>query len=378
MPDVALSPLFFPATAWLQKVGKTMSKDAPESFDRTWQRLFDAVQRNPASASSAIVSSNRGRDWVFEAINSPVGHLVRSILEDAWLDSDSASAFKPRLKRIEQCLSLPGDLRRHAIALAAHHLDWLHGKDSEWTEKNLLSILDAHNDGDRDSLWAGFFWNSRISSPELYGRLKDGLLELAKHSTEYRDGHIQSLAFLVLLGWVSSRRNDGHAWVTDDELRDVLLKGGDEFRSQLLWDIGREFSIDEPAKRDEWTKLASEFFQKVWPRQKAVKNSRMTVQLCELLMSHQESFAALIDMVSPLLTTIRDEAGSHIHFRKGASEIVKAHPERFLHLLHTVLPDDVRLWPYGIGETLALIAEVDADLLADTRLLELLRKWNSR
>lgn len=121
-----------------------------------------------------------------------------------------------------------------------------------------------------------------------------------------------------------------------------------------------------------------EFFNLVWPRQKSVKTSKMTVRLCELLVSHRETFAVLIDAVSPLLTKIIDGTGLHIHLRSEANEIVKAYPERFLHLLHTVLPDDIRNWPYGIGDMLELITEADATLLKDARLHELRRAWNSR
>lgn len=208
--------------------------------------------------------------------------------------------------------------------------------------------------------------------------MKDGLLNLAKQGDTSREGHVESLAYLTLLGWVSSDGDEGRRWVSDAEFREVLLHGGDEFRSHVLWQVERALSDDDPAEREEWQPRASEFFNNVWPRQKSVKTSRMTKRLCEFLVSHCESFAALIDVVSPLLTTIADETGLHIHFRSEVNELVKAHPERFLHLLHTVLPDNVQHWPYGISDALEMIAEADEALLADARLLELRRMWNAR
>jgi AcrR family transcriptional regulator len=376
--DAVLSQLLYPATWWLQKVSKALSKDFPDSFDRTVQRFIDVVKNDPAHASSAALGSNHGRDWVTEAINSPVGHVIQALLNDVRIDSAPPGTIRPCLERIQQCLALSGDPRRHAIALASLHLGWFHRMDPEWTERHLLSILDADDDGDRDSLWAGFFWDPRISSPELYFRMKDGLLNLAKQGDTSREGHVESLAYLTLLGWVSSDGDEGRRWVSDAEFREVLLHGGDEFRSHVLWQVERALSDDDPAEREEWQPRASEFFNNVWPRQKSVKTSRMTKRLCEFLVSHCESFAALIDVVSPLLTTIADETGLHIHFRSEVNELVKAHPERFLHLLHTVLPDNVQHWPYGISDALEMIAEADEALLADARLLELRRMWNAR
>ena len=378
LPDTVLSQTLYPATWWLKRVSKALSKDCRESFDRTVQRFIDVVKIDPTSASSIVHGSNRARDWVTEAINSPVGHVVQAILNDVRIDSTLPDTIEPCLERIEQCLALSADPRRHAIALASHALGWFHRINPEWSERHLLSILDGNDDGDRDSLWAGFFWNPQISSPELYLRIKDGLLNVAKQGSESRDGHVQSLAYLILFGWFSSDGDGRLQWISDAEFREALLHGGDELRSHVLWQLERMLRDDEPSKRAYLQSRAPEFFNLVWPRQKSVKTSKMTVRLCELLVSHRETFAVLIDAVSPLLTKIIDGTGLHIHLRSEANEIVKAYPERFLHLLHTVLPDDIRNWPYGIGDMLELITEADATLLKDARLHELRRAWNAR
>jgi hypothetical protein len=103
----------------------------------------------------------------------------------------------------------------------------------------------------------------------------------------------------------------------------------------------------------------------------------MTARLCGFLLSHSETFAALIDVISPLLTKIGDGTEPHLH-RSEVGALVKAYPERFLHLLHTILPDDVRNWPYGLGEAIEMVAEADDTLRRDARLVELRRKWNAR
>ncbi len=368
--------LIYPATWWLQKVSKAVSTDFPDVFDRIVQRLVDVVKASPQIASLAVLGSKRGRDWVTDAINSPVGHLVRAVFDDDRLAD--AAAIRPGLIPVEQCLGLPGDLRRHAIALASHHLGWLHAHAADWTERYLITLLDGSDVEDQEAFWAGFFWNPRISSPALYLRIKDGLLRFAKNEPHSRQGHLQSLAQLLLRGWASTADNEGNRWVDNSELKDVLLHGGDELRSHVLWQFERLLRNDDNDRREEWQNRAYEFFHEVWPRQRSVKTALMTAQILDVLIANSDGFGKLIDIVSPLLTNIRDANGLHIHFGGKVKNVIEAHPERFLHLLHTVLPEDVHKWPHGVSDALDTIAGADGCLLTDVRFRELRRRWDAR
>ena len=246
-----------------------------------------------------------------------------------------------------------------------------------WTADHILSILDASDKDDQDALWAGFLWNPRVSSSELYRHLKSGILNKIRDSVSHERHHTQALAYLTVLGWNSTDDGERTSWVSNEEFRDALLHGGDEFRSQVLWQFERALEADE-AHRNEWRVKASEFFKDVWPRQKAVKTSAMTARICELLLSHCDTFDALFDVASPLLMSIRDGAGMHLHVRAEVEQIAKSRPIQFLQLMHKVLPDDVANWPYGIGESLEWIVEGDGTLANDTRLIELRRHWNTR
>ena len=376
LPNESVAMLLHPATWWLQKISKSLSTGFPDVLDRVVQRLIDVMAADPKTESSAVGDSGRARDWVMEAINSPVGHLVRVTFDDSRYQE--VATVHLGLGPIAQCLSLPGDLRRHAIAIATHHLQWLHANANEWTEQRLLTILESDDVEDQEAFWAGFFWNPRVSSPALFLRIKNGLLAVAKDGTHSREGHFQSLACLLLTGWASTAKNADRRWVDNAELRDVLLHGGDQLRSHVLWQFERAFRDGDVDRREEWRNRAYEFFEKVWPRQRSVKTPEMTVRIVHVLVAHSDGFGKLIDLVSPLLTTIRDATSIHIHFRDEVKQLIEAHPERFLHLLQIVLPDEVRYWPYGINDALNMIVEADEALLSDARFLELRRRWNSR
>lgn len=375
VPANNLSQLLYSATAWLQTVSQAMSTNVPIAFDQIMQRFIDMLKADPNIGSSIVRDSGRTRDWVMEAINSPVGHLIRAVFSDVRVSV--SGSIDARLTSITQCLSLPGHPRQHAIAVASHHLAWLHSKAPDWTEQNLINILDTDADDDKGAFWAGVFWNPQISSPALYLLIKDGLLAVAKDRDRSREGHAQSLAALLMTGWVSRNGNDGHRWVDSSEFRDVLLHGSDELRSHVLWQFERELRNENATDRAHWQQSCLEFFEAVWPRQRSVKTSEMTARICDVLVATPESFAKLIDVVSPLLTTIRDATRLHFHFRGEVKNLIHAHPKRFLHLLSSVLPDDIRHWPYEIGEALDMIVNADSSLLGDDRLRELRHKWSA-
>jgi len=376
LPDEKLSGLLHPATSWLQKVSKSVSAGFPKVFDRIMRRLIGVVAASPEIASSAVIGSGRARDWVMEAINSPVGHLVDAAFDDSRYQEPAI--VHSGLGPIEQCLALRGDPRRHAIAMGSHHLQWLYANAAEWTKRHLLTILDGNSIEDQEAFWGGFFWDPQVSSPELFLRIKDGLLAVAKTGLDSREEHTQSLACLLLTLWAQSAENEHRRLVRNSELRDVLLHGGDELRSHVLRQLERALHNEDADQREEWQNRAHEFFDEVWPRQRSVKTPEMTARIVMILVANPAGFGKLIDLVSPLLTTIRDATSLHIDFRDEVKRVIEEHPKRFLYLLHIVLPNDVRYWPYGINDALSIIAEADQSLLSDSRFRELRRRWDAR
>ena len=120
------------------------------------------------------------------------------------------------------------------------------------------------------------------------------------------------------------------------------------------------------------------FFQRRLAASTVCQDVTDDARLFEILLADHDSFAVLVDVVIPLLTTIDDGTALHVHFRSEVDEVAKAHPEKLLHLLFTVLPNEARRWPYGASDAIEKIAEADDKLIADKRLIELRRRWNAR
>ena len=104
----------------------------------------------------------------------------------------------------------------------------------------------------------------------------------------------------------------------------------------------------------------------------------MSARLCDIAFSNAEHFAELSAIVLPLLTKVDSDSLSLLELRRPGNEIIDKHPHETLALLHAVLPENVRTWPYGIDEILARLAETGVTLRQDERLIELRRRWDSR
>lgn len=379
-PDEVLARLLSPSAWWLLEVSASLSNDWPVSFDKATSRLIDVLHHEPAEGRSTGIDTTRKRDWVTEALNSPVGYIAQAILRDSRVeaihgDVDPSANWLIQLPRL---LALSGNPRRYAIAIISHRLGWFYRLLPEWTEHHLLLILDSEDEEDRESLWAGFLWNPMVTSVEFYLRLKPALLTLVKERNSSCEGHAQSLASLTMLGWTAFGTKNEEQQISNAEFRDVLLHGGDEFRSQVLWQIERKLNDKEECGHKEWSARASEFFQDVWPRERAVKSPAMSVHLCRLLLSNSDVFQALVDVVLPFLTKLTGGTGPHLHLEDETGNIIDQHPGRLLKLLHVVLPDEVSDWPYGVEDVLDKIGAANKTLLSDTRLQDMKRKWRAR
>ena len=216
----------------------------------------------------------------------------------------------------------------------------------------------------------------RFPIPKLYMRIKLHLLNLAWRKPMVRRRHSEVLSGILLAGWGSIDEKTGKPWVTNAEMRDVLLMADDDFRSHTLWYLE---TWPRQEGGGEWRAKSIVFLTAVWPRHNKAKSPRISARLCDLAFSDADNFSKMADAILPLVTKINQE---HIVLldlrRRNKGDIVNRFPEKVLALLRTVLPENVSAWPFGIEATLDGIGVADPSLLNDARLVELKRRWNAR
>jgi hypothetical protein len=376
-PNNAVAGFMHPVSDWFRNMSKSLAEDSPKSFDRIVSKLIDVLRSDPSSGTSGVVRGNREPDWVTEAINAPAGKLAEALFDDPRVKGLKANGGFPAdwLASLDNLLSWDGDHRRYALVICAHRLNWFHAINPVWTEANILSVLDNADELDQSAVWSGFLWPARMPNLDLYLRLKPALLAFAKTRSLPRREYGRVVAEMILAGWGRTVKGTGERWVSNDEMRDVLLRADEEFRLDLLWALEGWSKETEDSAWKRWREMLPVFLRDVWPRQKSVKTPGVSARLCGLALSDAARVPEMVEIIIPLLTTTDSD---YLEIELNDFTVVDAYPKQILALLHTTLPDDASLWPYSSGAVLQRIGEVDESLKQDERLLELRRKWDSR
>lgn len=376
LPTGAVAGFILPASDWLLKTSKNLIIDHPEQFNRMWSKIIDVLKTESGFYKTSLIRGNKRPEWVMEATNSPVGNLERALMNDPQKEGlKSGEGFPAEwINRVDELLLLPGDQRRYALVMLTFNLSWFYYFDPIWTETNLLSVLDNENE-DQQAFWQGFFWAAKVPNEQLYLRLKPYLLKLAniKHDDQRRADEV--LSSMLLSGWGSIYTKTNERFITNNEMRDVLINTNDGFRSQILWHLESRASKTEETR---WIDQLPIFFTDVWPRHKQVKSASISAKLCDLAFSSEVVFVAIADAILPLVSKMHAEDFFIHHLRGEKNNIVEKYPEKTLALLWVVLPETTAKWPYNIENVLVEIGEAEPSLLNDMRLIELKRRWNAR
>lgn len=362
-PAENLTELLYLFTSWLKKSGKTLAIDYPASYYKLIDTLIQTIAYMQPTKLITI-KADRLQDWFSEANYSPVASLGKILMESPTLDHLGETDDFPKqwLQPVEKLLALPGMLRCFALTIFSQQLEWFYSINQKWTETNLLVALSSSNNNDKLAFWSGFL-RSEIPYQNLYLKLKPEMLDLAKHS-ELEPDFQRNLKTMILAGWGSKRGNSNERCVSDDELHDVILRGSDTSRQQLIRHI-QHWS----KKNEAWLKQLPDLFSKVWPQRLSAKTPETSQALFNFVFSNTEIFKQAADHVLPLMSQTTSD------FITDNDDIFQHAPETVLALLHKAFAEnDTTYLPYGLDESLNRIVEINPKLRADSRWLTLKRK----
>lgn len=380
IPDQNFKDILLTASRWFEDNGPELREKNSIVFEAVWNKFIQTITEHENSSGSALVRQEEKEvDWTGEAINSASGNLAELHMTDPAKEKFKIGKGYPKswLKKVNQLLNLPNDAHRYAMVIFSFNLRWFHVIDPKWTEKNLIKIIEDEGatKEDKDAIWAGFMWGANVPHEGLYIKLKPHFLKMAEEIASERRRHVEVLSALLLSGWGSKKQ-----YISDEELRNILLVAGDDFRSHTLWHLDR-WSKDNKRK---WDKKILRFLQKAWPKHKKVRTSKTSARLCEIALNQGNAFPAISKQVAQLVSKIGNEHVYIPEIRKTAKDdneedgenLAEKYPEDYLNLLYAILPDQPERWPYGSIDVLKKIEEVAPQLLNDSRLIELKSRLN--
>ena len=297
---------------------------------------------------------------------------AQALMKDESLESSTGGFPRRWLCKLESLLSMADDARRDALVIFSQQLVWIYGRAPGWAEAHLLSVL-GHDREDERAFWSGFFSAGRFPGFALYARLKPFLLAMV--SIQRDRSNVERIAGMLLAGWRSfDTTAGGERCVSNEEMRDALRTGGDDFRRQVLWYLKTWSRAD----RSEWSAQALVLLRDVWPRERAVRTEETSEYLFNLAIdADRERFTFVVDAVTPLMTTIRSGALGVIELTRAGDEELVHDPMALLKLLYVALAQSASDWPYHADTVVERLAANPATA-QDPRMAELRRRLAAR
>ncbi len=353
---------------WFKKNGPSLNADHSLIFKTMWEKFIGMLHADENANKSSLVREDRTPDWVTESINSPAGNLaelaITNLPKEEFKQGEKFS--KDWLDKLQDLLDLPGDSRQYALVIISHSLRWFFWVDPMWTKKNIIKVLNDtdSSDSDRDAIWAGFFWNARTPQLGLFEILKPQLIDMVNRESQQISRYLEILAGILLNGW-GTLDGKGERLISNPEMRELLLNGNNEFRHHVLWTLNRW------SNSEGWSQQIIEFLEDAWPKQKQLRTSKNSAQLCEMALSQKLNFPEIAEIVSRLVTKVGDDQIFIPALRNVEGKVASEHPLATLGLLHALLPENKTRWPYGAERALKTLVNITPNIRRDPRYIEL-------
>ena len=282
-----------PVANWLLNVSNHLADQYPTSFHRVTSVLIQALKVPENRVATAIVfnappeklKQERERELVQTAAQTAQA-VAQALFHTQKTDL---------LKYADKLLALPTGMRQHVLAIFARRMNWFYVNNREWSEANLLSALDSRDLGDRDAFWGDFFLRPKVDQ-ELFMRLKLHLFQLAREGCVTRR-RSQGLSSLILSRWGSIIEGTSERCISNKKFRTILVQTDDKFRSHVLWHLEKWSCDANEETKNKWTSWLPEFLKDVWPYEKKANSSAVSASLCNLMVSNEELFPELVEII---------------------------------------------------------------------------------
>ncbi|MCA8834954.1 MAG: hypothetical protein K8953_07685 [Proteobacteria bacterium] len=376
LPDKTTVEIMYAPANWLLSASKKLPTAGVPIFEQLTKRLIKLLHDNHASEDFAMKSSYTNRDWGTEALNRPAGYIAQALFHDPRKNGLKTGQTFPRewLNLVESVLNLPDDQGRYGLLFFTHNLHWFYYVNPQWTHDNLLQPLFDGNPDTAEAWWAGYSWGVRQSpAPDLFAKIKPYLLARVSDKDIEKRSSNNKMIQLTLLNWMPNDK--GKACISDEELHDILLYAGDNFRVRALWEI--DSFCEKDTNPPYWKNKRLHLLKKVWPLERRAKTAQTTARLIELAFDDEPEFPRLAKAIIPLLGKITDSFAI-MSLRKADNNIIDVHPKLVFEIMHKVLTEYDDIWQKDIENTLDRIATADPELTRDPRFKELQRRWVAR
>ena len=376
-PDEKIAIIIKPVVYWLSDNVEILENTCIPVFFHLAKKIIKILQIQPDKGQSNIEQSI---DKIPEAINAPAGMVTLALLAEVFKQNLGDKVFhKEWFALIKSLLKLPDISRQYVLVILFANINCFFQTDKDWTREYLLPIFHSSKSIDRDAAWSGFSEGHVLPCLDIFKTIKDDLFTIVKTRPPFYLKDTGNFARLILESWGKVDDTTGERLITDEEFHKLLLKSGDELRTEILKQV--EIWIRGPHtdnSSDEWNSRLPELFS-IWPKQMKVWSAKVAASFCKLSLESGEQFPELSKLVVNRLSKIPHPYSVDFYtpaIMDSNNKIIQDYPKELLELLFTVLQNDTRQRPFKIAEILQKIVEADSSLKKDARYIELKRRYS--
>ena len=206
----------------------------------------------------------RGRNWLFRAINHPAG-----VLTEFWLHSlllwqrqqetrpDSlADQYNLALSKIIQDATTVGTLGKAVIASQS---GYILAADENWAKQYLIPLFDSDDGDDRQGVWQGFLYGSL--NPQVADSMKNVFLTAVSSMGDLFPEHDDlRRRFVTLYAWMVTYFVDQplDVWIPK-----FFESAEPEDKRRFAWALGGELNrMDDGRQHEWWERWLMRFWEK--------------------------------------------------------------------------------------------------------------------
>lgn len=354
MPDNVLQEIVHAVTWWLETVSKSINRRQTILLD-----LCRRVLALPLEASTGMTQNGAPVNQpVTEAINHPIGHVTRALL-NLWFEGEPGD--NDQLPgEIEPFFTQLCDTRvdrfRHGRVLLGSQLIALFRVDRSWTERHLLPLFDwMASPVEAKAAWEGFLWSPRLYRPLLIA-FKAQFLETAHHYVELGEHSRQFAAFLT---YAALEPTDGY---TAEDFRLAIEALPPEGLQEAVQALSQALEGAGDQREEYWRNRVQPFWHNVWPKSRDLATNSIAESLARLSIAAGAEFPAALTAVQDWLRQI--EHPHYVVHLLHESGLCDRFPVDALRLLNAVI-DDQQWAPPELGQCLDAIAQGAPHLAQD-------------
>ncbi|WP_299179337.1 anti-phage defense-associated sirtuin Dsr1 [uncultured Neptuniibacter sp.] len=330
MPDEQLKGLLHSFTWWLEK--------ASNSVVTHQVRFIDLCQRvlhlDIPSDTGILKNGEPINQPVSEAINHPVGHVVKALINYWFISQPEDNEGLPTDLRpilTEVCVNRSSQYR-HGRVILASRLITLYRVDRQWTETHLLPLFDWDNVfSETAAVWEGFLWSPRIYRP-LITSFKRHLLKAATHYEKLGEHRSQYAAFLTYLAL------DPGDLFTLDELKGAIRSLPEDGLEEVAQALLQALQGAGKSKEDYWNNRVSPFWHNLWPKRLALATDEISTNLARLCIAADSEFPQALSTVINWLQPL--EHANFVVYALHQSKLCTQYPNDALKLLISIINTD--------------------------------------